>query len=787
VSAPTGFVISSLEMHGFMRYRDSNPTPVSFPGKFTAITGLTGSGKSSILDAITFALYGKSSRTDEQLKVEEFVDKNGHVRLEFYQGGHKFEVVRGRRGSRSYVTLSQDLRRLGGSTSEIQQEIVNVVGLDYVGFRNSTFIRQDEMKAIGSETGADRLDIFQRLFRLEVFEKAQKIAEQRLKVAKDASVDVEAEMKQKRELYEKTLPEKRKEQKAAEESAHRLKRNADEWRNKETALRGQIQKLQPLHDAYARVSESIATLNAEIAENGKKIEEAERKDGQRRELAHDVERLRKVANEYSALIQEQARLEGKQEKVKVVEEKITIHRDNIARIGASFRDQAERIRERLGEYENRLRLLKTSLDRDEAFHLLRLEGALRERLQRIDKELGWLNEQRQIVQRLKDERVEAEEQLPQVSKKTKSITRDVFLKTEIGSSIKRADEDLAKARFVASEDVRKEKTAIAGLERKKRSLEFTSGMEDRLRWVRDRLRLIKTDAAAYSRRRDRLESIPDQRALIRSLRRDALGKRGGLEKLVGREEKLSPQEHEYKDLSRQFTDMRQKVNDAVEEAGTARGKYEELEKEVQDLEKLKPKIDELREKTEKVAADQQLYTILKEEIFHRKGVLIYSINQLLQGIGRESSYILGELTDKRLNNIRLTPYTDKKGGGVRIEVEGVDGLFHDISVFSGGEKTQVNAALRFAIAKELASMPQVGKSYGNMKTLFIDEGDLGSLDTEQSRKLFIRKLFTLGDMFEKVILITQLTDVAEQFPSRIRVYMTPEQISKVVEEAPHSG
>jgi hypothetical protein len=30
-----------------------------------------------------------------------------------------------------------------------------------------------------------------------------------------------------------------------------------------------------------------------------------------------------------------------------------------------------------------------------------------------------------------------------------------------------------------------------------------------------------------------------------------------------------------------------------------------------------------------------------------------------------------------------------------------------------------------------------------------------------------------------VILITQLTDVAEQFPHRIRVYMTPEQFSKV--------
>jgi len=785
MSPPTGFVISSLEMHGFMRYRGPTPTPVIFPDKFTAITGPTGSGKSSILDAITFALYGKSSRTDEQLKVEEFVDKNGYVRLKFYQGGHKFEVVRGRSESRGYLTLSQNGKPLRGSTSEIQQEIVNVVGVDYVGFRNSTFIRQDEMKAIGSETGAERLDIFQRLFRLEVFERAQKIAEQRLKEAMQASIQAEAEMKQKRELYEKTLPEKRDEQQAAKDSARRLKKIADKLRRKEAALREQIQKVQHLHNVYERVSQDITALTAELIEIERKIKEAERKDGQRRELAHDIKRLRKAANEYSRLTQAQTRLEKKQGEVKAVDEKIEIHRNNIRRINDSFREQAERVRKRLGEDKKRLRSLKTSLGKDEAFDLLRLEGALRERLQRIDKELDWLSEHRQIVAQLKDERLKAQKQLPKISRKTTSISGDVFLKSEIESSINRADKDLAKARDKASEDVRKEKAAITALERKKRSLGFTSGMEDQLRRVRERLRLLKRDAAAYPKHRNRLERLPDQRALIRSLRRDVSVKRGELKKLMERKERLRPQERAYKKLSGQFDEMREKVSNAAEEAGKARGRYEELKREVQDLQELKPKIDELSKEAEKLAADQELYTILKEEIFHRKGVLIYAINQLLQRIGRESSYMLGELTDNRLNNIRLTPYTDTRGGGVRIEVEGVDGLFHDVSVFSGGEKTQVNAALRFSIAKELASMPQVGKSYGNMKTLFIDEGDLGSLDTEQSRKLFIRKLFTLGDLFEKVILITQLTDVAEQFPSRFRVYMTPEQISKV--EAPHSG
>src|SRR5207245_2959485 len=91
---------------------------------------------------------------------------------------------------------------------------------------------------------------------------------------------------------------------------------------------------------------------------------------------------------------------------------------------------------------------------------------------------------------------------------------------------------------------------------------------------------------------------------------------------------------------------------------------------------------------------------------------------------------------------------------------------------------EIYDALRFAIARELASMPQIGRTFGRMKTLFIDEGDLGSLDTEISRELFVQKLLRMGEVFEKVILITHLAEIAERFPGRIRVTMTPSQESR---------
>ena len=83
-------------MRGFMRYLEKTVPPLRFPEKYTVITGRTGSGKSSILDAITFALYGKTTRTDIQsVKLADVCRPNGYVRVAFHQGDERWDVTRG--------------------------------------------------------------------------------------------------------------------------------------------------------------------------------------------------------------------------------------------------------------------------------------------------------------------------------------------------------------------------------------------------------------------------------------------------------------------------------------------------------------------------------------------------------------------------------------------------------------------------------------------------------------------------------------------------------------------
>jgi len=208
--------------------------------------------------------------------------------------------------------------------------------------------------------------------------------------------------------------------------------------------------------------------------------------------------------------------------------------------------------------------------------------------------------------------------------------------------------------------------------------------------------------------------------------------------------------------------------------GQAKAVEEQIAGLARDAEKLK----ESERARDALRVELEVYDMLVNRVFHKRGVVMYAVEQLLPELEIEASKNLSELTDGRFSRIRLETYEEGRGHGVRILVQGVDGQWHDVAEFSGGEKTQINAALRFAIARELASMPQIGRTFGRMKTLFIDEGDLGSLDTEVSRELFVQKLLRMGEFFEKVILITHLAEVAEKFPGRIRVTMTPDRESR---------
>jgi len=97
-----------LDMHGFAAFRE--PTTVDFLGAdYFALVGPTGSGKSTVIDAMTFALYGSVPRWDDRRTVALALAptaNRGTVRLLFEVGGTRYLAARElRRSAAGGVTV----------------------------------------------------------------------------------------------------------------------------------------------------------------------------------------------------------------------------------------------------------------------------------------------------------------------------------------------------------------------------------------------------------------------------------------------------------------------------------------------------------------------------------------------------------------------------------------------------------------------------------------------------------------------------------------------------------
>ncbi|HKZ63735.1 MAG TPA: SMC family ATPase [Thermoplasmata archaeon] len=774
-----GFVIEEVEMRGFMRYLERT-APIRFPGQFTVITGKTGSGKTSILDAITYALYKRTTRTDPpaNAKIEDLCKPGGHVRVTFRQRGKTYEVRRGfQTNGKTFLEVFEDGRIVPGTIPEKEHAILDVVGLDYDGFRNSTFVRQEEMKGLGAASGSDRLAVFQKLFRLETFEKAARLAADRLAVVELETRTKETEITTRRERLDR-LPALRERMAALETAVANERARDEELAAGLQEMRQALTGLEAKHDEFTGASRAAKERMARFGDLTARLATLEGKAVQAKDLRQGIAALAAETAGFEELREEADRLRDLQQRSAFLQQQLDGKKEQWVRLEKEHERRLEQLKHSLFEQEQRVARLTTDVSGEEAFSLLRSEGALEERVSRIERELEWLRERADLIATLRQEREAAKSDLAGVQSRTSRINRDSFVLSEIGERIEEVKRQI-KEEDEAQEHRRRElKAEFEVLDRKLRELGYSDEAQGRLADLRETVPAMEAKRKELDRLRREIEAIGDPTGQMQLLQEEHSRIRDDLEALMKTLEALQRDEEAYVAAKGAFDAAKREADDLRRSLYTKEGELKGVAAQIEDAEAEAAKIDTAARALVDLLADREVFSILRNEVFHKKGVVMYAINQLLPALEIQASENLGDLTDGRFSQIKLETYEEAKGHGIRILVLGVDGQWHDVGEFSGGEKTQINAALRFAIARELASMPQVGRTYGRMKTLFLDEADLGSLDTEVSRDLFVEKLFDMGKFFDKVILITHLTEVADRFPSRIRVDMTPDGVSR---------
>ncbi|MGH2786930.1 MAG: AAA family ATPase [Actinomycetota bacterium] len=158
-----------LELSGFRSHRE--PTIIDFSGRtLVAIVGPIGAGKSSILDGICFALYGKSPKIQrEPSRLICSHSESAHVRLRFSVDGDDYEVERlmPRKGNGEHVLtdLASGDKTIGSSA--VGKRIEELLGLSFPAFCSSILLAQGQFDEFLHATPTERTKILKGVFRFD--------------------------------------------------------------------------------------------------------------------------------------------------------------------------------------------------------------------------------------------------------------------------------------------------------------------------------------------------------------------------------------------------------------------------------------------------------------------------------------------------------------------------------------------------------------------------------------------------------------------------------------------
>lgn len=175
-----------LELEGFTAFR--KPTVVDFDGAdLFALSGPTGSGKSSLVDAMVFALYGTVPRLDRRAvaPVISLGAPEAKVRLDFAVGQHAYTAVRVVRRTKTGATTKEARLEqagggvLGGNADEVTSAVTELLGLSYEHFVKCVVLPQGDFAAFLHDTGAERQGLLVKLLDLGLYERMAAIARSR--------------------------------------------------------------------------------------------------------------------------------------------------------------------------------------------------------------------------------------------------------------------------------------------------------------------------------------------------------------------------------------------------------------------------------------------------------------------------------------------------------------------------------------------------------------------------------------------------------------------------------
>ena len=285
-------MITSIELGDFLSHSN---TKLEFENGVTVFVGDNGAGKSSIIDAITFALFGQHARKSNKGLIKRGANQ-GFAKISFSINDKQFEAVR---KIDSKGTLSATFAEIvNGERIEIAagerkqfgesmtHEVEKVIGLDFEKLKIASIVQQGELNAIinakpkefkellNAIIGIDKLDVASESMKTVNKEFREKIRD--TIGYNDTHIEI---LFRDLERFQKEIEESKPERKKLELKQEQLKKEVDNLRTKVETEAPKIDKINQLElrkkELLAYAKEAIHEIQHEINENERKIHDCE--------------------------------------------------------------------------------------------------------------------------------------------------------------------------------------------------------------------------------------------------------------------------------------------------------------------------------------------------------------------------------------------------------------------------------------------------------------------------------------------------------------------------------
>ncbi len=722
---------AKLKLSNFTSYGE-NPPELDFTRfKLAAISGLNGAGKSSLLDAVTWCIWGTSRAGDSSDALIHSGAESMQVEFSFELDGYTYTVKRARSkksgGSTALELWSGSHNLTEGTIKATQEKIIKTLHLSFETFTNSSYLRQGHADEFTTKGPTDRKRILADILGLDHYdlleEKAKEKSKQamiKLQLLDYQLLEIEAELSQKEER-EKALSKAEEETKLINQQLQEVSKLIKEIEAEKEAISGTIKSLETKRLQVIQTKTELADLKLQL----------QLKETAKLEFQNILKQKTEIEENYKSL----QNLQETRKELEVIRSELIKFKDQLADVQKILIQREEKRAQAIKELEIEIKKFQTE------------NTQLQIAIDSLIKDKAVCPTCKQAINEAKNKEIVLENKgkIAQNDKKIAEITSKITKYQSI---------------------VLPESLQVKTLEDQIKILEGNS--KDWLEVIQ-KINSLEKFSDLFMRLQQAETAIKTHQEAILDLQKNYSQK----------EKQILESEKELADLlifEKKLQEVREKLEAQEEIKQQLSQKALQLSGQVGEAKQLVSRSKQLESLQETKKAEKQKLSIEKtafEELalaFGKKGIQAMIIEAAIPEIEEETNLLLGKLSEGRMKVTLQTQRETKTklSDGEKGIVETLDIIISDemgereYSLYSGGETFRVNFAVRLAISKLLTR-----RAGAKLQFLVIDEG-FGTQDAPGRARL-VEAIDTIKDDFEKIVVITHIEELKEEFPVRIEV------------------